>query len=172
MYRSDAVALLQLAAVLEGVALVALLVAGLAGFRVSRRQAGRLAAIDFVRATFAFRLAEGDRLDELLPQVVQALSHAFALDAAEVWLVAARSRDPEPLLESLTPRERQVLSEVAEGHNNAAIAGELFLTERAVEKHINSIFSKLNLSEAQDVHRRVKAVLLFLAKETSEPDDR
>jgi signal transduction histidine kinase len=86
--RSDAVALLQLAAVLEGVALVALLVAGLAGFRVSRRQSARLAAIDFVRATFAFRLAEGDRLDELLPQVVRALSHAFALDAAEVWLVA------------------------------------------------------------------------------------
>jgi signal transduction histidine kinase len=86
--RSDAVALLQLAAVLEGVALVALLIAGLAGFRVSRRQSGRLAAIDFVRATFAFRLAEGDRLDELLPQVVSALSHAFALDAAEVWLVA------------------------------------------------------------------------------------
>jgi signal transduction histidine kinase len=88
VYRSDAAALLQLAVVLEGVALVALLVAGLAGFRVSRRQAGRLAAIDFVRATFAFRLAEGDRLEELLPQVVAALSHAFALDAAEVWLVA------------------------------------------------------------------------------------
>jgi signal transduction histidine kinase len=88
VYRSDAVALLQLAAVLEAVALVALLIAGLAGFRVSRRQAGRLAAIDFVRATFAFRLAEGDRLDDLLPQVVHALSYAFALDAAEVWLVA------------------------------------------------------------------------------------
>jgi len=88
VYRSDAVALLQLAAVLEGVALVALLVAGLAGFRVSRRQAGRLAAVDFVRATFALRLAEGDRLEELLPQAVRALSHAFALDAAEVWLVA------------------------------------------------------------------------------------
>jgi signal transduction histidine kinase len=86
--RSDAVALLQLAAVLEGVALVALLIAGLAAFRVSRRQAGRLAAIDFVRATFAFRLAEGDQLDELLPQLVGALSHAFALDGAEVWLVA------------------------------------------------------------------------------------
>jgi signal transduction histidine kinase len=87
VYRSDAVALLQLAAVLEGVALVALLVAGLAGFRVSRRQAGRLTAIDFVRATFAFPLAEGDRLDELLPALVRALSHAFALDAAEIWLV-------------------------------------------------------------------------------------
>jgi len=86
-------------------------------------------------------------------------------------LVAARSRVPEPLLDSLTPRERQVLSEVAEGHNNAAIAAELFLTERAVEKHINSIFSKLNLSEAQDVHRRVKAVLLFLAEEPAEPAD-
>jgi signal transduction histidine kinase len=88
VYRSDAVALLQLVAVLEGVALVALLVAGLAGFRVSRRQAARLAAIDFVRATFAFRLAEGDPLEELLPNLVRALSHAFALDAAEVWLVA------------------------------------------------------------------------------------
>lgn len=87
-------------------------------------------------------------------------------------LVAARSRTPEPLLDSLTPRERQVLAEVAEGHNNAAIAAELFLTERAVEKHINSIFSKLNLSEAQEVHRRVKAVLLFLARDPSEPPER
>ncbi len=82
-------------------------------------------------------------------------------------LVSARSQVSQPLLDSLTPRERQVLAEVAEGHNNAAIASELFLTERAVEKHINSIFSKLGLSEAQDVHRRVKAVLLFLADPTS-----
>lgn len=87
MYGSNAVALLQLAVVLEAVALVALLVAGLAGFRVSRRQAGRLAAIDFVRATFAGRVAQGERLEELLPQVVRALHHAFALDAAQVWLV-------------------------------------------------------------------------------------
>jgi DNA-binding NarL/FixJ family response regulator len=83
-------------------------------------------------------------------------------------LVAARTRVQEPLIESLTPRERQVLAEVAEGHNNAGIAAELFLTERAVEKHINSIFSKLGLSEAHDVNRRVKAVLLFLAAASEE----
>jgi len=87
VYGSDAVALLQLAAVLEAVALVALLAAALVGFRVSRRQAVRLAAIDFVRATFAGRLSDGERLDDLLPLVVGALSHAFALDAAEVWKV-------------------------------------------------------------------------------------
>ena len=88
MYFSDAAAALRLVAVLEAVALVALLVAALAGLRVSRRQAGRLAAIDFVRATFAVRLAQGERLEDLLPQVVSALGHAFALDAAEVWQVA------------------------------------------------------------------------------------
>jgi len=78
-------------------------------------------------------------------------------------LVAARARTKESPIERLTPREREVLGEMAQGKNNAAIAGGLFLTERAVEKHINSIFSKLELSEEKDVHRRVKAVLLFLS---------
>ncbi|HXM58621.1 MAG TPA: histidine kinase [Candidatus Dormibacteraeota bacterium] len=87
MYFSDAAAPLRLVAVLEAVALIALLIAALSGLRVSRRQAGRLAAIDFVRATFALRLAQGERLEELLPQVVRALGHAFALDAAEIWQV-------------------------------------------------------------------------------------
>jgi DNA-binding NarL/FixJ family response regulator len=77
-------------------------------------------------------------------------------------LVAARSKSAESPLARLTPREREILSEMAQGKNNAAVAGSLFLTERAVEKHINSIFSKLGLSEEKDVHRRVKAVLLFL----------
>lgn len=77
-------------------------------------------------------------------------------------LVAARARAKESPIERLTPREREVLGEMAQGKNNAAIAGALYLTERAVEKHINSIFSKLELSEERDVHRRVKAVLLFL----------
>ena len=77
-------------------------------------------------------------------------------------LVAARSKAAESPLQRLTPREREILSEMAQGKNNAAVAGSLFLTERAVEKHINSIFSKLGLSEEKDVHRRVKAVLLFL----------
>jgi DNA-binding NarL/FixJ family response regulator len=81
-------------------------------------------------------------------------------------LIAARARKAESPLESLTPRERQVLAQVAEGKNNAAIAAGLFLTERAVEKHINSIFSKLGLSEETDIHRRVKATLIFLAADS------
>jgi DNA-binding NarL/FixJ family response regulator len=82
-------------------------------------------------------------------------------------LVAARSRRAESPLEALTPREREVLSEMAQGKNNAGIADSLVLTERAVEKHINSIFSKLELTEEKEIHRRVKAVLLFLAEQGS-----
>jgi DNA-binding NarL/FixJ family response regulator len=78
-------------------------------------------------------------------------------------LVAARSRPDSPM-DTLTPRERDVLSEMAQGKNNAAIARTLFLTERAVEKHINSIFSKLGLTEEVDVHRRVKATLMYLGQ--------
>ena len=80
-------------------------------------------------------------------------------------LVAARARRSESPLVHLTPRERDVLGEMAQGKNNAGIAGALVLTERAVEKHINSIFSKLGLSEEPDTHRRVKAVLLFLSEQ-------
>jgi DNA-binding NarL/FixJ family response regulator len=78
-------------------------------------------------------------------------------------LVAQRAKAPSAL-ERLTPREREVLEQMAQGRNNAGIAQALFLSERAVEKHINSLFSKLGLSEEPDVHRRVKAVLLFLAE--------
>ena len=79
-------------------------------------------------------------------------------------LVAAKARGKESPLQRLTPREREILSEMAQGKNNAAIAATLVLTERAVEKHINSIFSKLALSEEKDIHRRVKAVLMFLGQ--------
>jgi DNA-binding NarL/FixJ family response regulator len=78
-------------------------------------------------------------------------------------LVKARSQDTRSPLRALTPREVEVLAEMAQGKNNAAVAAALVLSERAVEKHINSIFFKLGLSEETDVHRRVKAVLLFLA---------
>jgi DNA-binding NarL/FixJ family response regulator len=78
-------------------------------------------------------------------------------------LLAARSRNAQSPLTRLTPREREVLALLAEGRSNAAVADGLVLSERAVEKHINSIFAKLGLPEARDAHRRVKAVLLFLA---------
>ena len=80
-------------------------------------------------------------------------------------LVAAKTRaERSPLLE-LTAREQEVLAEIAQGKSNTAIAESLVLTKRAVEKHINSIFLKLDLSYADDVSRRVKAALLFLAEQ-------
>jgi DNA-binding NarL/FixJ family response regulator len=78
-------------------------------------------------------------------------------------LVQSRLKRSASPIDRLTPRERDVLEEMAQGRNNAGIATALFLSERAVEKHINALFSKLGLSEEPDTHRRVKAVLLFLA---------
>jgi DNA-binding NarL/FixJ family response regulator len=80
-------------------------------------------------------------------------------------LVQARARDETSPLRELSPRELEVLSEMAQGKSNTAIAEQLFLTKRAVEKHINSIFLKLDLRDADDVSRRVKATLLFLAEQ-------
>jgi DNA-binding NarL/FixJ family response regulator len=80
-------------------------------------------------------------------------------------LVRARSQERHLGLSSLTPRETEILGEMAQGKSNSAIAGSLFVTERAVEKHTNSIFAKLGLSEEKDVNRRVKAVLVFLSQQ-------
>jgi DNA-binding NarL/FixJ family response regulator len=77
-------------------------------------------------------------------------------------LVSAKDRMAHSPLAQLTEREREVLEQMAQGKNNAAIAKSMFLTERAVEKHINSLFHKLALSEEPEVHRRVIAVLAFL----------
>jgi DNA-binding NarL/FixJ family response regulator len=82
-------------------------------------------------------------------------------------LIAERSRASDSALSELTAREREVLAEVAQGKSNSAIAESLFLTKRAVEKHINAIFMKLDLREADDVSRRVKAALIFLAEQRS-----
>jgi DNA-binding NarL/FixJ family response regulator len=80
-------------------------------------------------------------------------------------LVDARSRAQASPLNELTARELQVLAEIAQGKSNTAIADSLFLTKRAVEKHINAIFWKLGLADAADVSKRVKAALMFLAEE-------
>jgi DNA-binding NarL/FixJ family response regulator len=81
-------------------------------------------------------------------------------------LVAAKAQADSSPLAGLTPREHEVLAEIAMGKSNTAIADSLVLTKRAVEKHINSIFTKVGLADADDVSKRVKATLLFLA----EPD--
>jgi DNA-binding NarL/FixJ family response regulator len=78
-------------------------------------------------------------------------------------LVTAKARADESPLAELTPREKEVLSEIAQGKSNIAIADSLVLTKRAVEKHINSIFMKLGLAAEKDIAKRVKATLLFLA---------
>jgi DNA-binding NarL/FixJ family response regulator len=83
-------------------------------------------------------------------------------------LVAARSRAEASPLSGLTARERAILAEIAQGKSNAAIAASLGLSKRAVEKHINSLFTKLELPESEDVSRRVKAALMFLADEAME----
>jgi len=80
-------------------------------------------------------------------------------------LVEARTRAQNSQLAKLTPREREVLAGVAAGKSNNAIAESLFMTRRAVEKNINSIFSKLGLRDETEVSRRVRAALLFLAEE-------
>jgi DNA-binding NarL/FixJ family response regulator len=79
-------------------------------------------------------------------------------------LVEAKDRADRSPLSDLTPRERDVLAEMAQGKSNAAIADSLVLTKRAVEKHINSIFTKLGLAASEDVSKRVKATLMFLAE--------
>ena len=79
-------------------------------------------------------------------------------------LVAAKARAEHSPLNELTPRERDVLRGMAEGKNNAAIAESLVLTERSVEKVIHSIFLKLGLAWETAVHKRVKAVILYLAE--------
>jgi DNA-binding NarL/FixJ family response regulator len=81
-------------------------------------------------------------------------------------LIAERSRVSDSLVGTLTAREREVLAEVATGKSNSAIAESLFLTKRAVEKHINAIFLKLNLRDSDDVSRRVKATLIYLTDES------
>jgi DNA-binding NarL/FixJ family response regulator len=83
------------------------------------------------------------------------------MDPEVVAQLLARRRRDDPLAD-LTPREREVLGQMAEGRSNAAIAGKLFVTEKAISKHINSIFTKLGLPPSDDDNRRVLAVLAYL----------
>lgn len=97
---------------------------------------------------------------EFVDGVRRVAAGATVLDPEVVATVMARRRD-EPL-DRLSPREREVLGLMAEGRSNAAIAAHLSVTEKAVAKHINSIFTKLDLPIDEDDHRRVRAVLAWL----------
>jgi DNA-binding NarL/FixJ family response regulator len=104
--------------------------------------------------------------DELLEAIYAVARGGSVIDPVIVdALIQARATAARSRLSELTPRERELLAEIAAGKSNGAIAESLVLTKRAVEKHVNSIFSKLNLAETHDVSRRVKATLIFLSEE-------
>jgi DNA-binding NarL/FixJ family response regulator len=142
--------------------------------RDSHPETGVLVLSAYVEETYAMELvsdtAEGvgyllkDRVadvDAFVEAVRRVGGGGSALDPEVVSRLLGRARRDDPLAE-LTPREREVLELMAEGRSNAAVAERLVVTERAVEKHVTSIFGKLNLTPAAEDHRRVLAVLTFL----------
>ncbi|HEY2697973.1 MAG TPA: response regulator transcription factor [Pseudonocardiaceae bacterium] len=98
---------------------------------------------------------------QFLDAVRRVADGGTAMDPEVVSQLLARNAGREPL-HKLTPREREVLEQMAEGRSNAAIAGKLFITEKAVSKHTNNIFAKVGLPQSSDDNRRVLAVLAFL----------
>ncbi|MFF4116529.1 LuxR C-terminal-related transcriptional regulator [Streptomyces sp. NPDC001714] len=101
------------------------------------------------------------RVDEFLDALERVAAGGTALDPEVVTELLTRRKDSP--LDSLTPREREVLGLMAEGHDNTTIADTLVVTERAVHKHIGNVFRKLNLPPNDSGHRRVLAVLAYLA---------
>jgi DNA-binding NarL/FixJ family response regulator len=107
-------------------------------------------------------------VDELLYAIEAVAGGGSVVDPKIVEeLVSSRARKPKSPVDDLTAREREILAEIASGKSNQGIASTLFLSARAIEKHSNSIFTKLGLVQEPDVNRRVKAVLLYLADERS-----
>ena len=115
----------------------------------------------------AYLLKESvSEVDELVRAIRVVATGGSVIDPRVVdALVEARRPRAKEALDRLTPRESEVLSEMAQGKSNNAIGTALVLSERAVEKHINSIFSKLGLTEEPQLNRRVKAVLMLLGAE-------
>jgi DNA-binding NarL/FixJ family response regulator len=137
-------------------------------------QIGILVLSQYVEERYAIELLAGetraigyllkDRIadvNEFLDAVRRVGDGGTALDPEVVAQLLARSRRRDPL-ERLTPREREVLSLMAEGRTNPAIARSLVVSDKAVEKHVSNIFTKLDLPPAEDDHRRVLAVLQFV----------
>jgi DNA-binding NarL/FixJ family response regulator len=144
--------------------------------RQERPQVGVVLLSQHADAAFALKLLEGGSggrayllkervgdVGELTSAVQRVHEGGSVIDPTVVEQLVAANRGPqETPLTTLTPRELEVLGEMAQGKSNAAIAATLFLSERAIEKHTNSIFAKLALTEERDLNRRVKAVLLYL----------
>jgi DNA-binding NarL/FixJ family response regulator len=122
----------------------------------------------------AYLLKERIKYRGQLIAAIESVANGGSIVDAKVveTLVAARTRAEHSPLNQLTPREMEILMFVARGHSNQAIADELVLTKRAVEKHINAIFLKLGLADSGDVARRVKAALIYLAETDAAPSTR
>jgi DNA-binding NarL/FixJ family response regulator len=151
--------------------------------RVSHPEIGVVVVSQYSEATQVLELFEdgSDRRAYLLKErlhdraalvsAVRAVAAgASSVDAKIIdVLVYARAGVRGSRLFELTSREREVLAEIAQGKSNSAIAESLFLTKRSVEKHVNSIFLKLALGNSEDVSKRVKAALIFLAESQGTP---
>jgi DNA-binding NarL/FixJ family response regulator len=147
-------------------------------FRETQPEVGVVVLSQYADPSYALALLEGgtarrayllkERVDDVeqLVAAIRAVAEGGSMVDPKVVeaLVASRSRAEESPLHGLTPREHDVLREMAEGKNNAGIAQALFLTERSVEKVIHSIFVKLGLAWETSVHKRVKAVILYLGE--------
>lgn len=146
--------------------------------RETHEQVGVVVLSQYSQPNYALALLEGgtarrayllkERVEDIeqLVAAIRAVAEGGSVIDPEVVeaLVAAKARAEHSPLHELTPRERDVLRGMAEGKNNAAIAEALVLTERSVEKVIHSIFLKLGLGWETAVHKRVKAVILYLAE--------
>jgi len=147
------------------------------GLRESHAEIGVVVLSQYVQPNYALALLESgtggrayllkERVEDVeqLVAAIRAVAEGGSVIDPKVVeaLVAAKTRSEQSPLNDLTSRERDVLRAMAEGKNNAAIAEALSLTERSVEKVIHSIFLKLDLAWETSVHKRVKAVVLYLA---------
>ncbi len=147
-----------------------------ATLRETRPDVGVVVLSQYVEPAYALALLDGGSegrayllkervsdVDDLLAAIRTVAEGGSVIDSKVVESLVSTNAPRTSDIDRLTPREREILSEMAQGKSNAAIAAALVLSTRAVEKHTNSIFSKLGLSEEIDVNRRVKAVLLYLA---------
>ena len=146
--------------------------------RADHPDVGVVVLSQYVEPEYAIQLFEGGSdgrayllkervadLGELAAAIRRVAEGGSVIDPRVVdVLIAARARNKPSILDRLTGREREVLAEIAKGESNAAIGEALFISPRSVEKHINSIFTKLDLPPEESTHRRVRAVLLYLAE--------
>ncbi len=143
--------------------------------RARHPKLGVLVLSQFVRPSYAFELLADDAsgvgyllkdrvsdLDELADAVKRVGEGGSVLDPSVVSQLVGRRRPGHDPIDDLSDREREVLALMAEGRSNRAIAERLFIAERTVEKHVNSILTKLRIAGSQDDHRRVLAVLAYL----------